>query len=176
LLLCQLLWLRRGRHNSWHSSDGWYWTLSGWNNCPLRSHNSWHISNGWYWNLSGWNDCRTRSHNSWHSSDGWYWIHSGWISMVRYQLLWLRGRQSFQPLWIQYQPSLLCQLLDWRPRSHDSWYRTIDIWHSSDGWYWTLSGWNDCRLRGHNSWYSSNGWYWSGTSCCGCGDDSRFSH
>jgi hypothetical protein len=31
--------------------------------------------------------------------------------MVRCQLLWLRGRQSFQPLRIQYQPSLLCQLL-----------------------------------------------------------------
>ena len=36
--------------------------------------------------------------------------------MVRYQLLWLRGRQSFQPLWIQYQPSLLCQLLWLRGR------------------------------------------------------------
>jgi hypothetical protein len=29
------------------------------------------------------------------------------ILMVRYQLLWLRGRQSFQPLRVQYQPSLL---------------------------------------------------------------------
>jgi hypothetical protein len=31
--------------------------------------------------------------------------------MVRCQLLWLRGRQSFQPLRVQYQPLLLCQLL-----------------------------------------------------------------
>jgi hypothetical protein len=61
----------------WHSIDGWDWTLSGCNNCPLRSHNSWHSSNGWYWTLTGWNDCRPHSHNSWHSSDGWYWILSG---------------------------------------------------------------------------------------------------
>jgi hypothetical protein len=27
------------------------------------------------------------------------------------QLLWLRGRQSFQPLTVQYQPSLLFQIL-----------------------------------------------------------------
>jgi hypothetical protein len=33
------------------------------------------------------------------------------ILMVRCQLLWLRGRQSFQPLRIQYQPSLLCPIL-----------------------------------------------------------------
>jgi hypothetical protein len=31
--------------------------------------------------------------------------------MVRCQLLWLRGRQSFQPLRVQYQPLLLSQLL-----------------------------------------------------------------
>jgi hypothetical protein len=31
--------------------------------------------------------------------------------MVRCQLLWLRGRQSLQPLMVQYQPSQLCQLL-----------------------------------------------------------------
>jgi hypothetical protein len=31
--------------------------------------------------------------------------------MVRCQLLWLRVRQSFQPLRVQYQPLLLCQLL-----------------------------------------------------------------
>jgi hypothetical protein len=37
--------------------------------------------------------------------------------MVRCQLLWLRGRQSFQPLMIQYQPSLLCQLLWLRRQS-----------------------------------------------------------
>jgi hypothetical protein len=48
-----------------HSSDGWYWTVSGWNDC-YRSHNSWHSSDGWYWTLSGWNDCRPRSHNNWH--------------------------------------------------------------------------------------------------------------
>jgi hypothetical protein len=50
----------------WHSSDRWYWTLSGCNDCHPRSHNSWHSSDGWYWILSGWNDCRSRSHNSWH--------------------------------------------------------------------------------------------------------------
>jgi hypothetical protein len=36
--------------------------------------------------------------------------------MVPYQLLWLRGRQSFQPLRVQYQPLLLCQLLWLRRR------------------------------------------------------------
>jgi hypothetical protein len=33
---------------------------------------------------------------------------------------------------------------DCHPRSHNSWHRTISIWHSSDGWYWTFSGCNDC--------------------------------
>jgi hypothetical protein len=71
--------------------------------------------------------------------------------MVRYQLLWLPGRQSFQPLKIQYQPSLLCQLLWLRGRQS---FQSLRIqyqplllcqlchnsWHSSDGWYWILSG------------------------------------
>jgi hypothetical protein len=73
--------------------------------------------------------------------------------MVRYRLLF---QLSFQPLRVQYQPLLLCQLLWLRRRQS---FQSLRVQYQPS--LLSLSDWNDCRLRSHNSWHSSNGWYWT---------------